>query len=91
MITILLALINFFRRPNKYWSMGEIWRYYAKRYLEDTMAFVDICLKVYICEEKLGVQHVYTLGDISRLTGIPPEEVQERYTEHIMACTYLSL
>jgi hypothetical protein len=91
MITILLALINFFRRPNKYWSIEEIWTYYAKRYRENTMAFVDICFKVYICEESLGIPHMHTLGNISKITGMPPEEVQERYTKYIMGCTYLSL
>ena len=100
MITILIALISFFRRPNRFWSIGEVDRYHAKRLLEEGMIYVDICLKFYLWEEKNGIPHRHTLEELSRHMGVPLKTVQkkrERMRESVFdpgymtRCTYLSL
>lgn len=73
MISIIIAAFNRFLLRHA--SPGYLLELKIKERQEQEFKALKLCIRLYLWEEKYGIQHVYTLEDIAQVFGRKIEEI----------------
>lgn len=77
MISIIIAAFNRFLLRHA--SLGYLLELKMKERQEQEFKALKLCIRLYLWEEKYGIQHVHTLEDIAQVFGRKIEEIQLLY------------